>query len=256
MPHSTLLANLRDLERAGAKQLDSSGFALIETLLNRLAMEEHANNELLLAHTKKIIGDYQLSFASNKRKVETMAVNLSTDFPEHAGNIQAHLEQGELKKIERLALELTNAKKNAQRVSPLKALNELISDSQLSTTEQQPSTFEDVLDQQEAQIRSSRAQSSNKPCEQEAELIHDAPPELQSMKLFREAKRHEKIDRIIEQAITTWPENPGPHNPHMLAIKAMTSMQSLSPNYLRRLASYFETLLWLEKNTSKFDGKS
>jgi len=71
------------------------------------------------------------------------------------------------------------------------------------------------------------------------------------MKQLRESMKHLNIDKIIARAINEGPENPGPLNPQMLAIKSLINMRDLSPSYLRRFASYIETLLWLEKNINK-----
>ena len=79
--------------------------------------------------------------------------------------------------------------------------------------------------------------------------------ELQSMKRFRESMKYFNIDKIINRAINDFPENAGPHNPHMLAIKSLMQMKELSPQYLRRFASYIETILWLEKNSTKLNRK-
>jgi len=79
--------------------------------------------------------------------------------------------------------------------------------------------------------------------------------ELQSMKNFRESMKYFNIDKIISRAINDFPENAGPHNPHMLAIKSLMNMRDLSPQYLRRFASYIETILWLEKNSVKLNKK-
>ena len=54
--------------------------------------------------------------------------------------------------------------------------------------------------------------------------------------------------KLVERAIDDFPENAGPHNPHMLAITSLMNMRDLSPQYLRRFAGYIETVLWLEKN--------
>jgi hypothetical protein len=74
---------------------------------------------------------------------------------------------------------------------------------------------------------------------------------MQSMKHFRQSMKHFNIDQVIARAINQGPENPGPLNPQMLAIKSLTQMRDLSPMYLRRFAAQIETLLWLEKNAAK-----
>jgi len=79
--------------------------------------------------------------------------------------------------------------------------------------------------------------------------------ELQSLKAAREAMKYFHIDKSIERAIEDFPENAGPHNPHMLAITSLMNMRDLSPQYLRRFAGYIETVLWLEKSEAKLNRK-
>ena len=78
--------------------------------------------------------------------------------------------------------------------------------------------------------------------------------ELRSMKYFRESMKHFNVDKTIARAIIEEPQNPGPLNPHMIAIRGLTKMQELSPAYTRRFTGYIETLLWLEKNLNKLNG--
>ena len=113
-------------------------------------------------------------------------------------------------------------------------------------------SFDNLLLRQEEQICSPLGSSNGVASIPVNENIH-GQIELLSVKLFHESMRHSKIDQIIEKAIDTWPENPGPHNPHMLAIKAMVRMRTLSPQYLRRLSAYIETLLFLQKNANRVD---
>ena len=49
------------------------------------------------------------------------------------------------------------------------------------------------------------------------------------------------------------PQNPGPLNPQMLAIKSLSTMRELSPDYLNRFVSYVDTLLWLERSEAQPD---
>lgn len=78
--------------------------------------------------------------------------------------------------------------------------------------------------------------------------------ELNSMKVFREQIKYMDVDQLIRRALEECPPNPGPHNPQMLALKALTELRALSEQYTRRFALYIETMLWLEKNTNKLTG--
>lgn len=67
------------------------------------------------------------------------------------------------------------------------------------------------------------------------------------------AARRLKLDQRVRQrqdriarSLRKQPENPGPLNPQMLAVKALTLMGSLSASYTNRFVSYIETLSSLE----------
>ena len=111
-------------------------------------------------------------------------------------------------------------------------------------------TLDQMLLQQEQQAR----RQSGAP-----QLVSTEPSpdefELQSLKSIRESMKYSNIDATIDRAIEHFPENAGPHNPHMLAITSLMKMRDLSPQYLRRFTSYIETVLWLEKNEVKLNRK-
>lgn len=74
------------------------------------------------------------------------------------------------------------------------------------------------------------------------------PPELKSLRLFRASWATHKANKLVAQAITKSPKNPGPLNSHALAVKSLTKMRELSPEYLQHFITYADTLLWLDEN--------
>jgi len=54
-------------------------------------------------------------------------------------------------------------------------------------------------------------------------------------------------DKLVTRAIREGPKNAGPLNQQMLAIRSLTTMRKLSPQYLNRFISYIDTLFWLEQ---------
>lgn len=78
-------------------------------------------------------------------------------------------------------------------------------------------------------------------------------PELHSLKLFKQSIKHSDVDKLIARALGECPPNPGPHNPQMLAVKALTELKALSPSYTRKFAAYLENMLWLEKGAERLN---
>ena len=74
------------------------------------------------------------------------------------------------------------------------------------------------------------------------------PKGLRAASKFQQFKlinaKHRKVRIALEQK----PENPGPLNPHMLAVKILNEIQAISPAYLDRLVSYMDVLNTLQHN--------
>lgn len=107
--------------------------------------------------------------------------------------------------------------------------------------------FDEFLRQQEDTVVQSLTDINAQPEEPQDEQ----PGELRSARLFRQAQLKQFADSLVEQAIKDSPENPGPLNPQMLAIRALTNMRDLSPHYLNRFVTYIDTLFWLEQADDK-----
>lgn len=79
---------------------------------------------------------------------------------------------------------------------------------------------------------------------------HPAAPaigELKSTRLLRHTLSRLASQKRINRALAEAPEDSGPLNPQMLAIRSLSTMQDISPAYLNRFISYVDTLFWLEQ---------
>lgn len=239
---------IRDLRTSGASRFDHVRFAFIRSLSERLATPQHCENQELLNKAQSALDDYQTELKKRQKNASKTLKEIGQRFPAEVKHAQNLFDNYEFRNLEILRLRLDS--KHA-RLDELRELNR-VTDSRPDGTEPKSKSFDDILVQQEEQIRiqlGTDGVQTAKPLNQNL----NGQIELLSVKLFHESMRHSKIDEIIEKAINTWPENPGPHNPHMLAIKAMVRMRTLSPQYLRRLSVYIETVLFLEKNANRVD---
>ncbi|MFK8040828.1 DUF2894 domain-containing protein [Congregibacter sp.] len=57
------------------------------------------------------------------------------------------------------------------------------------------------------------------------------------------------VEARIEQAMATLPDSAGPLNSQGLIVKALVALDQRAPEYLEYLASYLDTLLWLEEQS-------
>ena len=74
-----------------------------------------------------------------------------------------------------------------------------------------------------------------------------APTELKALRAFRSTWSRLGADRQMRQSLAKAPDNAGPLNSHRLVLRALRTMQTLSPAYLQRFMAQVDALLWLEQ---------
>lgn len=75
--------------------------------------------------------------------------------------------------------------------------------------------------------------------------------ELHSVDRFRESWAQVAAEAQVKQALGRAPDNAGPLNSHVLVLRALEALQALSPEHLRAMLTQFDALLWLEQATQK-----
>lgn len=252
MTRADIKHRMDDLLSKHADKYDPVRFAYISSLVTRVESQELNSTVLLCEKALKAIEQYEVDLDECRSQTKATLSDIVNDFPSQSECANELFSQCEFKQLEKLNVRLRQDQHRRDNLTVLSALKNAINSSveNVAPSELEPS-FEDMLARQ---AQDALASDEVEPVAQDD--TQQQAIELQSMKVFRESIKHVNIDRIIDRAINDYPENPGPHNPHMLAIKSLTQMQQLSPHYLRRFASYIETLLWLEKNAAKLsEGK-
>jgi hypothetical protein len=84
--------------------------------------------------------------------------------------------------------------------------------------------------------------------------INEQPPEtdLQSFRQYQVMFEKMALDRLLVKVMQQIPENAGPLNPERLVIRSFKALQDISPEYLSRLISYYESLLILQTVNSSY----
>jgi hypothetical protein len=78
--------------------------------------------------------------------------------------------------------------------------------------------------------------------------VHTAPPtELKALRQSRSTWTQLSVDHQLARSVAKRPENAGPLNSHLLALRSLEAMRDLSPDYLRRFMSSFDALWWLDQ---------
>lgn len=239
---------VRELSTWQAKNFDPARCAFIQSLFKRLSSPHHSNNLGLVEKARNSLAQFKIDLDSQRSLAGHVISDISANFPQQSEVAQALFEQG---KFNQLAQLVTRLNRDSSRAEGISALSKLTGELNLRAEDsQQPATLDDMLKQQEDNARSGTGNVVS--IQADAAQAH---PDLQSMKAHRESMKHFNLDKIIAKAIKDGPQNPGPHNPQMLAVESLMQMHDLSPQYLRRFAAYIETLLWLENPGVKLTSK-
>jgi len=76
-----------------------------------------------------------------------------------------------------------------------------------------------------------------------------APAELKTLQQFRSTWSRLRVDQQLSGSLARVPENAGPLHSDRLLLLALQRMRVLSPQYLERLLSHVDALLWLDQAT-------
>ncbi|MFT6028787.1 MAG: hypothetical protein ACI8O8_000516 [Oleiphilaceae bacterium] len=76
--------------------------------------------------------------------------------------------------------------------------------------------------------------------------------DLQSFRRYQVMFEKMALDRLLAKVMQQIPENAGPLNPERLVIRSFKALQDISPEYLSRLISYYESLLILQTVNSSY----
>lgn len=71
--------------------------------------------------------------------------------------------------------------------------------------------------------------------------------ELKAMSQSRSTWARLSVSRQMARSLAKVPENPGPLNSHLLMLRALRTMQDISPGYLEHFMAYADALLWLDQ---------
>ncbi len=245
------------LQVEGIANIDPVSFAYTQSLINRIRENATSSSELALRNLSDKAHARALDYLDNAERLRSQAreslATLDDAGPEFFQRAQNLFDAYQFTKLARLVKRHKVQKQSVDR--PLTSLRELTNGINLAAEVVQRESNDDA----EANIEQLLAQQEQHAKVDSGELnpaLKNGPSEqleLRSMKYFRESMKHFNVDKTIARAIIEEPQNPGPLNPHMIAIRGLTKMQELSPAYTRRFTGYIETLLWLEKNLNKLN---
>ena len=212
-----LQQDLTALREANAHRFDPARFRFIESLLERAA------------HARAPVQD----ILQNKANAAMSA---------YRADQQSAAENAEIKPAARYE----------STVAKLIELRQVLDQKQPafnSTT----SALERQLQEQENQSLAAAVYSVDALAEQDQEVAATGQKPLKASQKMQVFQQRRAIERRVEIAIQQGPESPGPLNPQMLALKSLTAMRDLSPQYLNRYVNYLDALFWIERGAERPD---
>ena len=73
------------------------------------------------------------------------------------------------------------------------------------------------------------------------------PTGLKAWRQSRQTWARLSVDRQLSRSLATLPQNPGPLNSHLLALRSLQSMQDIAPGYLQAFVAQVELMDWLDR---------
>ncbi len=224
----------------GEDLFDQARFRYIESMSHRSSQVRSSVALILEKKIQLALAEYQEDLSHARERAKLVVNRIEARFPESAKHIKLLYSQNNFSGIKIREEYLERAR---SRVSLIDLTNRILSQDEILEGGQLDTTFNDLLQQQEYEVIKLFADNTS--------VKNTEKRELKSVRLFRAHQDKVISDKLVMQAVKEGPENPGPINPHMLAIRSLTTMQDLSPQYLKRFVSYIDTVFWLEETNEK-----
>ena len=235
----TLRPRLSLLVESGANRFDPVAFSFIESMAKRAEDLRGMVRGIVERRALEALAEYQSRFDQARAEASGTLASLIQTFPNHEAQGKELFETSQFQALGRMLGKLERQARRPSLVELRSAVGRLVVD---EATAGQQMSFDALLAQHEADVVEACGDEFG------PRPKVDDSHELKSFKLFRDTWARLHSERVVTQAIQSRPKNPGPLNPQMLAIKSLSTMRELSPDYLNRFVSYVDTLLWLEQS--------
>jgi len=228
----------------GDNRFDENRFKYISSMYERGMKQRSPVSSILMSKVQTLLVSYQSELSLAEENSMALARRIKMSFPESSNEVDLLGDNYNVKALIKIEERLIRA----SGVGVLGTLtNILLQEGEFVDSQSNPS-FLELLQSQENEVV--KEFSGNETC------TRPKKRELKSTRIFRESQEKLNSEKLVRQAIKEGPVNPGPINPHMLAIRSLSTMQSLSPKYLKRFLSYIDTVFWLEQASEDLKPKT
>ena len=211
------LASLRD---EGGERFDAAGWHYLDTLARRAAAQEGSVRRMLEVKLERAVAVFAGRFAQARSAAGELLAAAGTKHPQAAAELQRLFADGDFKGLRYLGATLEARVQCA-------VLSELVA-------RLEPG-LEGGLGDLPAPHAVSRVTAAGEP-----------GLELKTVRESRATWARMSVDKQLALAMKRGPENAGPINSHNLVLRSLGMMQGISPDYLSRMVSYVDTLLFLD----------
>ncbi len=263
---NTLMQQLKVLREQGANRYDPVRFCFVESLVRRAANQQNNVCQLLESKARMAIDDYQVARECARLDAEkfikilsdTIVDNLPTGLSNNIAKLSAEAkdsyQQGCFSRVQQLARQWQRVANTKTTISlGLASLREYLSDPGAEAGTSLPADFgfSEELEQQRNRINQCATLSVDENNHLGGHHSKTASLStrvaLKSSLVYQQHQRKKRANDFINLAFNETPENPGPLNPEILTIRLLRRIWEISPEYLSRYVSYFETLQRLDK---------
>ena len=238
-----LIEKLVLLKQQDVNQQNSVRLCFIESLIHRSLEQREGVRERLLTKAQLALDAYEIVFDELTAEAATEKTAIEKTTTEKTTIDKVTTEQVSklpLVKSSSVVLALSNLRKVlADDAVVENTVTGFGGDGSIADAVENGDTainFAEQLTQQEQVLLNNKTQKST----------HSTPlPRLKAGVAYQQFQHQQRVDHFIDSAFNETPENPGPLNPEILAIKLLRQINDLSPAYISRYVGYFETLQWL-----------
>jgi len=225
------------MEADGIDRHDPVRFCYIRSLAARARGKPAPVAAVIREKADAALAAYETDFNNARTEAEKTVERVRVAFPDAVPGVQRFFEENEFKQVDRFARQLDRRRPH----SGLSALIERMGRNRAVSPEQtaQPA-LDGLMRRQEQEIVSSMGLAGD------GEFDRAGKTEMRSVAHFKETMKKLRTDQLVTRSLHDRPENPGPLNAQMLAIRTLAALRRISPEYLARFVTYIDTLIWLQ----------
>ncbi len=234
-PLTDIATQLSDMRKRQEHEFQPVQFFQLERLYQRAEQSATGVQQALANRLTQLIADYSHRLSQAQERFSQ--ANEAPAEPAHTLHQYAQLQR------------LRQAEKQQPQIQKKarEQLRSLRSELSAPSLEELPVDSAQALDDEMLALEQAAQSDEQMELPLQAKGNHRQRQELKAVRRYRQLAAQQKTESMVNRAVIARPENPGPLNPHMLAIKSLTNMRDLSLPYLNRFVSYIETVMWLEE---------